>query len=107
VRQMFRKGLLVAGLSGVLVTAAYGQEKVRIGLLNDQSGVFSTYQGIGSKRGLTGPLIQQPTLTLSGLAGTAMAFISRPTLLLLRQLIRASLAREGRPDHRSRPTPDL
>jgi len=48
VRQMFRKGLLVAALSGVLVTAAYGQEKVRIGVLNDQSGVFATYQGIGS-----------------------------------------------------------
>lgn len=45
---MFRKGLLVAALSGVLVTAAYGQEKVRIGVLNDQSGVFATYQGIGS-----------------------------------------------------------
>ena len=47
-RQMFRKGLFVAALSGVLVTAAYGQEKVRIGVLNDQSGVFATYQGIGS-----------------------------------------------------------
>src|SRR5438477_8165168 len=45
---MFRKGLLVAALSGVLVTAAQAQEKVRIGVLNDQSGVFSTYQGIGS-----------------------------------------------------------
>src|SRR5437588_6017975 len=47
-RQMFRKGLLVAALGGVLITAAYGHEKVRIGVLNDQSGVFSTYQGIGS-----------------------------------------------------------
>src|SRR5258705_4078547 len=48
VRQMFRKGLLVAALSGVLVTSAQAQEKVRIGVLNDQSGVFATYQGIGS-----------------------------------------------------------
>jgi branched-chain amino acid transport system substrate-binding protein len=47
-RQMFRKGLLVAALSGVLVSAANGQEKVRIGVLTDQSGVFATYQGIGS-----------------------------------------------------------
>ena len=47
-RQMFRKGLFVAALSGVLVTAAYGQEKVRIGVLNDQTGVFATYQGLGS-----------------------------------------------------------
>src|SRR5437588_7093442 len=47
-RQMFRKGLLVAALGGVLITAAHGQDKVRIGVLNDQSGVFSTYQGIGS-----------------------------------------------------------
>src|SRR5258705_7209351 len=48
VRQMFRKGLLVAALSGVLVSAANGQEKIRIGVLNDQSGVFATYRGIGS-----------------------------------------------------------
>src|SRR5438309_11451952 len=48
VRQMFRKGMLVAALSGALVTAAHGQEKVRVGVLNDQSGVFATYQGIGS-----------------------------------------------------------
>jgi hypothetical protein len=40
--------LFVAALSGVLVTAAYGQEKVRIGVLNDQTGVFATYQGLGS-----------------------------------------------------------
>ena len=47
-RQMFRKGLLIAALSGVLVTTAQAQEKVRIGVLNDQSGVFASYQGIGS-----------------------------------------------------------
>lgn len=34
-------GLLFAGL-------AHAQESVRIGVLNDQSGVFATYQGIGS-----------------------------------------------------------
>ena len=29
-------------------SAANAQDRVRIGVLNDQSGVFSTYQGIGS-----------------------------------------------------------
>lgn len=29
-------------------SGAQAQEKVRIGVLNDQSGVFATYQGIGS-----------------------------------------------------------
>src|SRR5437868_13177016 len=46
-RQMFRKGLLVVALSGVLVTAAQAQEKVRIGILNDQSGVCAPYEGGG------------------------------------------------------------
>src|SRR5213593_2826072 len=47
-RQSFRTGMLVAALGGMLAGSAHGQEKVRIGVLNDQSGVFSTYQGIGS-----------------------------------------------------------
>src|SRR6266498_5722430 len=47
-RQSFRTGMLVAALGGMFVGAAQGQERVRIGVLNDQSGVFSTYQGIGS-----------------------------------------------------------
>jgi branched-chain amino acid transport system substrate-binding protein len=40
--------MLVAALSGMFVGVAHGQDRVRIGVLNDQSGVFSTYQGIGS-----------------------------------------------------------
>ncbi len=47
-RQSFRTGMLVAALGGIFVGTAQGQERVRIGVLNDQSGVFSTYQGIGS-----------------------------------------------------------
>ncbi len=51
-RQVFRTGMLVAALGGMFVGAAQGQahaqDRVRIGVLNDQSGVFSTYQGIGS-----------------------------------------------------------
>src|SRR6185312_7510822 len=47
-RQFFRTGMLVAALGGMFVGAANAQERVRIGVLNDQSGVFSTYQGIGS-----------------------------------------------------------
>ena len=51
-RQFFRAGMLVAALGGIFVGAAqsqaYAQDRVRIGVLNDQSGVFSTYQGIGS-----------------------------------------------------------
>ena len=47
-RQFFREGMLVAALGALLVGPAQGQERVRIGVLNDQSGVFSTYQGIGS-----------------------------------------------------------
>src|SRR5438128_3415114 len=51
-RQFFRTGMLVAALGGILVGTAQGQahaqDRVRIGVLNDQSGVFSTYQGIGS-----------------------------------------------------------
>jgi len=39
---MFRKGLFVAALSGVLVTGAQAQENLRIGVLNDQTGVFAT-----------------------------------------------------------------
>src|SRR3979490_2422330 len=38
--------MIAAG--GLLVSGAQAQEKVRIGVLNDQSGVFATYQGIGS-----------------------------------------------------------
>jgi branched-chain amino acid transport system substrate-binding protein len=33
---------------GSLPSPALGQERIRIGVLNDQSGVFSEYQGIGS-----------------------------------------------------------
>jgi branched-chain amino acid transport system substrate-binding protein len=33
---------------GSLLSPALGQERIRIGVLNDQSGVFSEYQGIGS-----------------------------------------------------------
>src|ERR1043165_3835201 len=47
-RQLFRTGMLVAALGGSFVSVAVGQDRVRIGVLNDQSGVFSTYQGIGS-----------------------------------------------------------
>ena len=39
---------LVAAAATLLVSGAQAQEKVRIGVLNDQSGVFATYQGIGS-----------------------------------------------------------
>src|SRR5438067_11351578 len=48
-RQIFRATMLVAvASSGLLASVAHGQERIRIGVLNDQSGVFSTYQGIGS-----------------------------------------------------------
>ena len=47
-RQFFRTGMLVAALGGIFVGGAGAQDRVRIGVLNDQSGVFSTYQGIGS-----------------------------------------------------------
>jgi branched-chain amino acid transport system substrate-binding protein len=41
--------MLVAAAGLVLAsTLAQAQDRVRIGVLNDQSGVFSTYQGIGS-----------------------------------------------------------
>jgi branched-chain amino acid transport system substrate-binding protein len=33
---------------GLLLSPALGQDRIRIGVLNDQSGVFSEYQGIGS-----------------------------------------------------------
>jgi branched-chain amino acid transport system substrate-binding protein len=39
---------IIAAASVLLVSGAQAQEKVRIGVLNDQSGVFATYQGIGS-----------------------------------------------------------
>jgi branched-chain amino acid transport system substrate-binding protein len=39
---------LVGVAAVLLVSGAQAQEKVRIGVLNDQSGVFATYQGIGS-----------------------------------------------------------
>ncbi len=38
--------IVTAGV--LLMSGAQAQEKVRIGVLNDQSGVFATYQGIGS-----------------------------------------------------------
>ena len=47
-RQIVRFGMLVAALGGFIVGAAQAQDRVRIGVLNDQSGVFSTYQGVGS-----------------------------------------------------------
>jgi branched-chain amino acid transport system substrate-binding protein len=41
--------ILVAVLGTVLAsTLVQAQDRVRIGVLNDQSGVFSTYQGVGS-----------------------------------------------------------
>lgn len=46
-RQHFRVLLLAAALLGG-PSLAQGQERIRIGVLNDQSGVFSEYQGIGS-----------------------------------------------------------
>jgi branched-chain amino acid transport system substrate-binding protein len=39
---------LIAAVGVLLMSGAQAQEKVRIGVLNDQSGVFATYQGIGS-----------------------------------------------------------
>ena len=39
---------LAVAVAALLVSGAQAQEKVRIGVLNDQSGVFATYQGIGS-----------------------------------------------------------
>src|SRR6195256_6492817 len=42
------KTSLVATVAVLLMSGAQAQEKVRIGVLNDQSGVFATYQGIGS-----------------------------------------------------------
>src|SRR2546426_4524000 len=39
---------LVAAAGVLLASGAQAQEKVRVGVLNDQSGVFATYQGIGS-----------------------------------------------------------
>jgi branched-chain amino acid transport system substrate-binding protein len=39
---------IIAAASVLLMSGAQAQEKVRIGVLNDQSGVFATYQGIGS-----------------------------------------------------------
>ena len=48
-RQIFCATMLVAvAFSGLLASVAHGQERIRIGVLNDQSGVFSTYQGVGS-----------------------------------------------------------
>src|SRR5437868_13032309 len=46
-RQFFRTGMLVAALGGMFVGAAQGQERVRIGVLNDQSGVCAPYEGGG------------------------------------------------------------
>src|SRR5260370_6008836 len=39
---------VIAAASVLLMSGAHAQDKVRIGVLNDQSGVFATYQGIGS-----------------------------------------------------------
>src|SRR6266566_834127 len=39
---------VIAAAGVLLMSGAQAQEKVRIGVLNDQSGVFATYQGIGS-----------------------------------------------------------
>src|SRR5256885_6781125 len=48
-RQIFCATMLVAvAFSGLLASVAHGQERIRIGVLNDQSGVFATYQGVGS-----------------------------------------------------------
>src|SRR4051812_4014513 len=48
-RKIFPAAMLVAvALMGLLPLSAHCQERIRIGVLNDQSGVFSTYQGIGS-----------------------------------------------------------
>jgi branched-chain amino acid transport system substrate-binding protein len=48
-RQYFRVSILATALfGGSLLSSAHGQERIRIGVLNDQSGVFSEYQGIGS-----------------------------------------------------------
>ena len=48
-RKFFCATMLVAAAStGLLASFAHGQERIRIGVLNDQSGVFSTYQGVGS-----------------------------------------------------------
>src|SRR6266436_1255249 len=44
-----RLAMSVIAAAGVLLgSGAQAQDKVRIGVLNDQSGVFATYQGIGS-----------------------------------------------------------
>lgn len=44
-----RVSLMAAVLfGGLLLSPALGQEHIRIGVLNDQSGVFSEYQGVGS-----------------------------------------------------------
>src|ERR1700737_1574752 len=47
-RQIFRAKMLVVAFSGLLVSVAHGQDRIQIGVLNDQSGVFATYQGVGS-----------------------------------------------------------
>src|SRR2546423_12634833 len=48
-RQISRATMLVVLAAGAFsVGAAQGQDRIRIGVLNDQSGVFATYQGVGS-----------------------------------------------------------
>ena len=47
-RTVFREGLVVAALGGLLVSPAYSQEHVRIGVSTDGRGILSTYQGVGS-----------------------------------------------------------
>jgi branched-chain amino acid transport system substrate-binding protein len=39
---------LAAIAASLFITTAHGQDRVRLGVLNDQTGVFATYQGIGS-----------------------------------------------------------
>src|SRR5437016_4653916 len=39
---------VIAAAGVLLMSGEQAQEKVRIGILNDQSGLFATYQGIGS-----------------------------------------------------------
>src|SRR3954469_15619039 len=48
-RQIFRAPMLVVLAAGAFsAPAGQGQDRIRIGVLNDQSGVFATYQGVGS-----------------------------------------------------------
>ena len=49
--QAFRRATVFAAVAVGVCSVSFGalaQDRVRIGVLNDQSGVFATYQGIGS-----------------------------------------------------------